>query len=118
MVSNFVIIFDQGLRKGEALGLEWKDVDFKNNTLKIRRTCVFATERYEKWTYIVDDPKTLSSIRDSPMTKRMKRALLAYPNYIMGLIGHLPHTGENQFIFIKTTYNNEVGTPYRGESVN
>lgn len=114
----FVAIFDQGLRKGEALGLVWDDIDFKNNIIKIRRTRVFAAERYEKWTYVVDDPKTPSSVRELPMTQRMKSAFLSYRNHILSLFGQLPYTGEHQFIFIKSEYNNEVGTPYRGESVN
>lgn len=114
----FLTIFDQGLRKGEALGLEWNDIDFKNNMIYIRRTRVFAAERNQKWVYITDSPKTDSSIRDLPMTKRMKNAFLAYRNYIIGLFGYLPKTGDNQFIFIKTIYNNEIGTPFRGEAVN
>ncbi len=52
------------------------------------------------------------------MTQRMKSALLSYRNHILSLFGQLPYTGEHQFIFIKSEYNNEVGTPYRGESVN
>lgn len=114
----FVSIFDQGLRKGEVLGLVWDDIDFKNNIIKIRRTRVFAAERYEKWTYVVDEPKTPSSVRDLPMTKRMKNALLAYHNHVIKLFGRLPYTGEHQFIFIKSEYNNEIGTPYAGESIN
>lgn len=114
----FVSIFDQGLRKGESLGLVWDDIDFNNNIIKIRRTRVFAAERLQKWVYVVDEPKTPSSIRDLPMTKRMKNAFLSYRNYILDLFGELPYTGEHQFIFIKSEYNNEVGTPYRGESVN
>ena len=114
----FLTIFDQGLRKGETLGLEWKDIDFNNNIMHIRRTRVFAAENKKKWTYVVDDPKTISSIRDLPMTNRMKQALLSYRNYIIGIFGHLPYVGENQFIFLKTAYNNEIGTPYRGQAIN
>ncbi|MGM7316915.1 site-specific integrase [Enterococcus casseliflavus] len=114
----FLTIFDQGLRKGETLGLEWKDIDFNKNIMHIRRTRVFAAENKKKWTYVVDDPKTISSIRDLPMTNRMKQALLSYRNYVIGIFGHLPYTGENQFIFIKTAYNNEIGTPFRGQAIN
>lgn len=114
----FLTIFEQGLRKGEALGLEWKHIDFNKNMIYVRQTRVFAAERNMKWTYIIDDPKTESSNRDIPMTKRTKNALLSYRNYIINLFGRLPYTGDNQFIFIKTIYNNEIGTPFRGEAVN
>ncbi|MBX4224049.1 site-specific integrase, partial [Enterococcus faecium] len=33
----FLIIFDQVLRKSEALGLQWADIDFSQNTLNINR---------------------------------------------------------------------------------
>ena len=36
--ARFVIALTLGLRKGEALGLQWRDVDFDNRTLTIRRT--------------------------------------------------------------------------------
>jgi integrase len=35
---RFVIALTLGLRKGEALGLQWRDVDFKARTMAIRRS--------------------------------------------------------------------------------
>ena len=49
-----------GIRRGEALGLEYKDVDFKNNTITIRRTSNYSVE---KGVY-TDTPKTTSSYRN------------------------------------------------------
>lgn len=48
-----------GIRRGEALGLEYKDVDFENNTIMIRRTSNYSVE---KGVY-TDTPKTTSSYR-------------------------------------------------------
>lgn len=48
-----------GLRRGEALGLEYKDIDFKNNTVSIVRTSNYSVE---KGVY-TDTPKTKSSCR-------------------------------------------------------
>lgn len=114
----FLTIFDQGLRKGEALGLVWDDIDFANNMIHVRRTRIFAAERKRKLTFVVDSPKTDSSTRELPMTKRTKNALLVYRNYVINLFGYLPKTGENQFIFIKTNHHGNLGTPFRGESIN
>jgi integrase len=36
--ARFVLALTLGLRKGEALGLQWRDVDFERKTLTIRRT--------------------------------------------------------------------------------
>jgi integrase len=35
---RFVVALTLGLRKGEALGLQWRDIDFTNRTLTIRRS--------------------------------------------------------------------------------
>lgn len=48
-----------GLRRGEALGIEYKDVDFRNNTVSIVRTSNYTSG---KGVY-TDTPKTKSSYR-------------------------------------------------------
>lgn len=39
-VTFFHILGYTGLRKGEAIGLKWKDIDFENKTLRVARTAV------------------------------------------------------------------------------
>ena len=48
-----------GMRKGEALGLEYKDIDFDNSVLTIRRTSNY----HEGYGVYTDTPKTKSSYR-------------------------------------------------------
>jgi integrase len=57
--SLFLLALTTGMRKGELLGLQWGDVDLKNNTIQVKRTLVIA----EKTIYLKDVPKTESSIR-------------------------------------------------------
>lgn len=40
-MPEVVLMLDTGLRRGETLGLMWNDIDFKNNTLSVKRTIAF-----------------------------------------------------------------------------
>ncbi len=40
----FYLIAYSGLRRSEMLGLEWKDVDFEHNTIKVRRTSNYTAK--------------------------------------------------------------------------
>ena len=55
----FTLAAFTGLRRGELLGLEWKDIDWKNNLLRVVRTSEYTKE---KGIY-TDTPKTESSKR-------------------------------------------------------
>lgn len=55
----FTLAIYGGFRRGELLGLEWQDVDFKNCTIQIQRTSQYLAERG----IFVDDTKTEKSRR-------------------------------------------------------
>ena len=59
-----------GLRRSEALGLKWHNVDFINNNITICSTVVEYKKVYEK-----DSTKTKSSIRTLPLVPRIKAYL-------------------------------------------
>ena len=61
-----------GLRRSEALGLRWKDVDFENETISIKKTLVMTSVGP-----ILQTPKTKSSLRTLPMQNKLKPILLA-----------------------------------------
>ena len=48
-----------GFRNGELMGLEWKDVDWENNVISVKRTSYYTTTDGN----FTDTPKTKSSIR-------------------------------------------------------
>ncbi|KRN34415.1 hypothetical protein IV36_GL000218 [Liquorilactobacillus mali] len=50
-----------GLRKSEALSLQWKDIDYVNKSVKIYRTLFFDARKHK---VIVQTPKTASSERE------------------------------------------------------
>lgn len=43
--SFFTLAIYSGFRRGELLGLEWKDIDFENNVISVRRTSCYTAEK-------------------------------------------------------------------------
>ena len=58
-VIFFTLAAFTGLRRGELLGLEWKDIDWDNHLISVERTSAWTKE---KGIY-TDTPKTDSSVR-------------------------------------------------------
>ncbi|MFJ8247119.1 site-specific integrase [Peribacillus asahii] len=56
----FKTLIDTGMRKGEALALQWKDIDFSNKKIKIYKTIVYDKKAA---TELFGPPKTDSSYR-------------------------------------------------------
>ena len=57
-----------GFRRGELLGLEWKDIDWDNDLIKIRRTSNYTAEK--------------GIYTDTTKTRRSKRVLKVQPELI------------------------------------
>ena len=63
-----------GIRRGELLALEWKDIDFKHRVIKIERACVTV----KGMGVITTDPKTFRSKRKIEMTDKLYNLLMEY----------------------------------------
>lgn len=63
LCNLFQLAICTGMRNGELSGLLWSDVDFKNRVIHVRHTLIVK----DSGEYIIDTPKTRSSIRDIPM---------------------------------------------------
>lgn len=63
-----------GFRRGEMLGLEWKDIDWDNSVISVRRTSNYTAER---GTY-TDTTKTKKSQRSSKFPKLIMNLLKEY----------------------------------------
>lgn len=76
---------NMGLRIGEICALSWKDIDFSKQVVHIRKTIARVRNDYfeqtgHKTKLIVDSPKTKSSNRDIPISKKMLDILTSvYP---------------------------------------
>ena len=63
-----------GFRRGELLGLEWKDINWGNNLISIRRTSNYTVEQ--------------GNYTDTTKTKMSQRTL-KFPDYVMELLREL-----------------------------
>lgn len=78
----YLILATYGVRRGEVLGIRWKDVDFENNCIHIRQQVTSINNRPQITTL-----KTKSSIRDLPLNSQILRALGSISNEEMsGLV--------------------------------
>ncbi len=66
-----VLCLYTGLRIGELLALEWKDIDFQRGTLTISKTCHDGKDENGIFTRITDTPKTETSQRVIPFPKQL-----------------------------------------------
>ena len=71
----YLFLYYMGTRKGEAMALQWKDIDFKNDVVRIYKT---VTNKIKGSTYAITSPKTQNSNRNIPMFKIVKDSLLEW----------------------------------------
>ena len=62
-----------GVRRGEALGIQWKDIDFDSNTITIDRAVTFKGNQPK-----VGEPKTKAGKRIIPLLKSLKDILVSH----------------------------------------
>lgn len=67
-----------GMRRGEILGLRWKDIDFKTGTLKINQCLVQVKDEKGKYVRTFQPPKTQKSQRTIPLTDDIIKVLKAH----------------------------------------
>lgn len=71
-----------GLRRGEMLALRWSDLDLKTKTLNINQAVSIVKNRgkeINKYSLVIDDPKTKNSIRSIPIPDEMNAIFRKLP---------------------------------------
>lgn len=81
----FEVLYYLGLRQGECQALTWSDINFDKNIVNIRKT---LTTKIKGEKYTISSPKTKSSVRILPLTKKlvddlqiMKNNAIKYKDY-------------------------------------
>lgn len=74
---GILISLYNGLRISEVCALKWSDIDFGNSILHVRSTVarVKTADNNFSTQLIIDKPKTNSSLRDIPISKKLMNAL-------------------------------------------
>lgn len=101
---SFLIAYS-GFRRSEMLGLEWKDIDFENNIISIKRTSNYTSER--------------GIYTDTTKTKRSKRVLKISP-YIMGILKELKDEQDEEVLRLgdKWVESDRLFVKWNGEPMN
>lgn len=99
----FAFLVETGLRIGEALALQWSDIDFAENTIHIERTLLYI-KRNEKCENIIQSPKSKKSVRTIPMNHAARVALETHRKQLQerGQKCRVKINGYNDFVFINT----------------
>lgn len=101
----FFLIAYSGFRRSEMLGLEWKDIDFENNVISIKRTSNYTSER--------------GIYTDTTKTKRSKRVLKISP-YIMNILKELKDEQDEEALRLgdKWVETDRLFVKWNGEPMN
>jgi integrase len=89
----YVVAVHTGMRRGELLGLRWKDVDLENATVRVRRTLTR-----------VDDGKRLAL--GEPKTKTSRRTVGLTPRAVESLRSHRARQAQ-EILRAGTLYRNQ-----------
>lgn len=73
----FTFLLGTGCRVGEAIGLRWEDIDFKNNTVSINHNLQYKEhEDGGNFKKFITTPKTIAGQRTIPMLSEVRQVLL------------------------------------------
>lgn len=105
----FRVLAFSGMRQGELLALQWKDVDFNNNTISINRTRSNGMNN----SAIIQTPKTNTSIRTVVMDEITMEVLADWRKEQTTRLFKLGFNTLNKEQFLFTTTTNEMLSPIR-----
>ena len=82
-----------GMRRGEILGLQWKDIDFKEKVIHVRHNAVVS----EGETTVSEERKTDAARRNLPLSEELETWLVqrkktAHSQYVIAMENHKPLT--------------------------
>lgn len=67
------VLLGTGMRIGEALGLTWGDIDFKNNVINVSHSLSYKPTEQSGYEYHVSSTKTKAGVRKIPMLQDVRK---------------------------------------------
>lgn len=88
-----LIALHSGMRRGEILGLQWKDIDFQEKVIHVRHNAVVS----EGETTVSEELKTKAARRNLPLTEELnawlsERKKTCHSQYVIAMENHKPLT--------------------------
>ena len=77
------LLFYTGMRRGELIGLQWKEVDFQKDIIRVRRDFDWKSNS-------LDTLKTSNAVRDIPMVPELREILMEYKGKREEFVVHAP----------------------------
>lgn len=105
-VPLFTVGFGTGMRIGEILSLTWQDIDLDKNVIHVNKTLVYLPDYVNnkgKHKFIINAPKTETSIREVPLLPNVKEAFLKQKE--IQTKSKVKMNGYTNFVFTSQTGN-------------
>lgn len=88
-----LIALHTGMRRGEILGLQWGDIDFKERVIHVQHNAVIG----EKTTTVSESLKTRAAKRNLPLSEELdawlsERKKTSHSQYVIAMENHMPLT--------------------------
>lgn len=99
----FTVLLGTGMRIGEALGLTWKDVDFRKNLVFVNHSLSYKSGENHGYEYHISETKTLAGNRSIPMFQDVRKAFQVEKKRLP-VSGALPFVvdGYRDFVFLNS----------------
>lgn len=102
LYTVFHLLSYTGIRRGELLGLQWRDINFDKKTLTVNRVLAYDNKA-KKWNY--QSPKTKDSQRTIAIDKTTIQVLKTWRNKQRTILFQLGYNtnGKEQLVFTSST---------------
>ena len=98
----FTFFLGTGCRVGEVIGITWKDIDFKNNTISINHNTTYRPDGNGGMKLSISTTKTEAGNRTIPMFQNVREALMQVKkeHFHLGIHCNCEIDGYTDFVFL------------------